>query len=157
MRGALHEVSITAEDVSVVINYRLSVSVENGGKMRFDSTFVQANIHHPTDSSLLNDLVRVICRTLKKSGLPSSFRFRDRDAVMTEGVMKMAYPGRKLAAMGIEVDDLDAYYLFQTRMGVVWPVDPESGMLTGEESYTGTDGFEGIADRKLGPDDIVSL
>jgi IS5 family transposase len=49
--------------------------------MRFDSTFIEANIHHPTDSSLLNDLVRVICRTLKKSGLPKSFRFRDRRRV----------------------------------------------------------------------------
>ena len=81
----------------------------------------------------------------------------DREAVMTEGVMKMAYPGRTLAAMGIEVDDPDAYYLFQTRMSVVWPVDLESGLLVGEESYTGTDGFEGIADRKLGPDDIVAV
>ena len=81
----------------------------------------------------------------------------DHEAVLTEGTMKMAYPGRTLAAMGIEVDDPDAYYLYQTRMGVVWPVDPESGMLLGEESYTGTDGFEGIANRKLGPDDIVSV
>jgi hypothetical protein len=81
----------------------------------------------------------------------------DREAVMTEGVMKMAYPGRTLAAIGIEVDDPEAYYLFQTRMSVVWPVDPESGMLLGEEVYSGTDGFEGIADRKLGPNDIVPL
>ncbi len=81
----------------------------------------------------------------------------DREAVMTEGVMRMAYPGRTLAAMGIDVDDPDAYYLFQTRMSVVWPIDPESGMLTGEETYTGTDGFAGIADRKLGPDDILPL
>ena len=69
----------------------------------------------------------------------------------------MAYPGRTLAAMGIDVDDPDAYYLFETRMSVVWPIDPESGMLVGEETYTGTDGFEGIADRKLGPEDIVPL
>tara|TARA_R110002073_G_scaffold69424_5_gene172337 strand:+ start:3549 stop:4103 length:555 start_codon:yes stop_codon:yes gene_type:complete len=81
----------------------------------------------------------------------------DHEAVMTEGVMRMAYPGRTLAAMGIEVDDPDAYYLYQTRMSVVWPVDPESGMLKGEETYTGTDGFEGIADRKIGAADIVPL
>ncbi len=81
----------------------------------------------------------------------------DRDAVMTEGVMSMAYPGRTLAAMGIEVDDPDAYYVYRTRMSVVWPVDAEAGKLIGEETYTGTDGFEGIAERKLGPDDIVPL
>ena len=81
----------------------------------------------------------------------------DREAVMTEGTMRMAYPGRTLASFGIEVDDPDAYYLYQTRMGVVWPIDPESGMLLGEETYTGTDGFEGIASRKISADDIVPL
>lgn len=81
----------------------------------------------------------------------------DHEAVLTEGVMRMAYPGRTLAAMGIEVDDPEAYYLYETRMGVVWPVDAESGMLKGEETYTGTDGFEGIADRKITAEDIVPL
>lgn len=81
----------------------------------------------------------------------------DRDAVVTEGVMRMAYPGRTLAAMGIEVDDPDALYLFQTRMSVVWPVDAAEGKLIGEETYTGTDGFEGIAQRKIDREDIVPL
>ena len=81
----------------------------------------------------------------------------DRESVMTEGLMRMAYPGRTLAAMGVEVDDPEAYYLYQSRMCVVWPVDPGSGMLFGEETYTGTDGFEGIADRKITEDDIVPL
>jgi len=81
----------------------------------------------------------------------------DREAVVTEGVMRMAYPGQTLIAMGVEVDDSDAYYLYQTRMSVVWPVDAESGLLKGEETYTGVDGFEGIADRKIGAADIVPL
>tara|TARA_R110000823_G_scaffold130015_10_gene257864 strand:- start:17957 stop:18514 length:558 start_codon:yes stop_codon:yes gene_type:complete len=81
----------------------------------------------------------------------------DRGAVMTEGVMHMAYPGRTLALMGIEVDDPEAYYLYQTRMSVVWPVDEASGMLLGEETYTGTDGFEGIAERKISAEDIAPL
>ena len=81
----------------------------------------------------------------------------DRDAVMTEGVMRMAYPGRTLAAMGIEVDEPDAYYLYESRMSIVWPVDDGTGKLIGEETYTGTNGFEGIAERKIGPEDIVPL
>lgn len=81
----------------------------------------------------------------------------DKDAVVTEGVMRMAYPGRTLQAMGIEVDDADAHYLYETRMGIVWPVDRAAGKLVGEESYTGTDGFAGIADRKLAPEDIAEL
>ncbi|MFK7898275.1 MAG: hypothetical protein AB8G23_20750 [Myxococcota bacterium] len=81
----------------------------------------------------------------------------DHHAVMTEGVMRMAYPGRTLAAMGMEVDDLDAFYLYESRMSVVWPVDAEEGKLTGEETYTGTDGMAGILDRKVSQDDIVPL
>ncbi len=81
----------------------------------------------------------------------------DDDAVFTEGVMRMAYPGTTLQAMGHAVDDPEAYYLYEARMGVVWPVDPESGMLRGEETYTGTDGFAGIADRKLSLADIAPL
>jgi hypothetical protein len=81
----------------------------------------------------------------------------DKDAVVTEGTMRMAYPGKTLAAMGIEVDDPDAYYLYQARMGVVWPVDRAAGKLVGEEAYSGGDGFAGIADRKLAESDIAKL
>jgi len=81
----------------------------------------------------------------------------DEESVFTEGVMRMAYPGATLRQMGIEVDDPDAYYLYETRMGVVWPVDPSEGKLIGEESYTAGDGFAGIEKRKLSLDDVVAL
>ncbi len=81
----------------------------------------------------------------------------DEESVFTEGVMRMAYPGKTLQAMGIEVDDPDAYYLSESRMGVVWPVDPREQRLTGEEVYSSGDGFEGIADRKIALADIVEL
>ena len=79
----------------------------------------------------------------------------DRDTILTEGVMRMAYPGRTLAARGIAVDDLDADYLFETRMAVVWPID-EHGLFVGEDTYTSGDGFAGIAARKLDPADVVT-
>ena len=78
----------------------------------------------------------------------------DRDCILTEGVMRIAYPGRTLRAMGIDVDDDDAYYLYEARMATLWPFD-ENGLARGEDTYTGGDGFAGIADRKLAPDDIV--
>jgi hypothetical protein len=81
----------------------------------------------------------------------------DDDAVFTEGRMRMAYPGRTLAAMGVEVADPDGYYLTESRMGIVWPVDPETGYLTGEEVYTGVDGFAGIAERPVSLDEIAAL
>jgi hypothetical protein len=80
----------------------------------------------------------------------------DRDCVLTEGVMRMAYPGRTLQVRGIEVDDPDAYYLYETRMATLWPMDA-SGKARGEDTYTGGDGFAGIADRKLAESDIAEL
>jgi hypothetical protein len=78
----------------------------------------------------------------------------DRDCILTEGVMRMAYPGRTLRAYGIEVDDVDADYLFETRMAVIWPID-EHGLFIGEDSYTSGDGFAGIAGRKLDPAEVI--
>jgi hypothetical protein len=79
----------------------------------------------------------------------------DRHCILTEGTMRMAYPGRTLQARGIEVDDPDAYYLFEAPMAVVWPIDPDDGLFVGEDTYLGADGFAGIAERKLAPTDIV--
>jgi len=45
--------------------------VEKGRKVRFDCTVTETDIHHPTDSTLCVDLIRVACRTLK--------RMRDQD------------------------------------------------------------------------------
>jgi hypothetical protein len=78
----------------------------------------------------------------------------DDDAVVTEGLMKIAYPGQLLRLMGHEVPDAEASYLFRTRMCIVWPMD-EDGLVIGEDTYVEGDGFEGIAGRKLGPGDIV--
>ena len=80
----------------------------------------------------------------------------DRDCILTEGVMRMAYPGRTLAARGIDVDDPDAYYLYETRMATLWPMDAD-GKARGEDTYTGGDGFAGIENRKLKPGDIGTL
>jgi IS5 family transposase len=39
--------------------------IEKGRRARIDCTVVETNIHHPTDSSLLNDCVRVMARTMR--------------------------------------------------------------------------------------------
>jgi len=41
--------------------------VTRGRKLRTDGTVVETNIHYPTDSSLLNDGVRVLSRNLKRA------------------------------------------------------------------------------------------
>jgi hypothetical protein len=79
----------------------------------------------------------------------------DTDAVLTEGVMRMAYPGKTLIAMGHAVDDPDAFYMYEARMAIVWPMDKD-GLVLGEDSYVSGDGFAAIAQRKLAPEDIGS-
>ncbi len=40
--------------------------VIRGRKLRFDTTVVESDIHHPTDTGLLNDGIRVITRVVGK-------------------------------------------------------------------------------------------
>lgn len=72
----------------------------------------------------------------------------DDDCVVTEGTMRIAYPGAIVQMLGHDVDDAQAYYLYEARMAVFWPIDAD-GLVAGEETYTGGDGFAGIAARKL--------
>ncbi len=41
--------------------------IEKGRKVRVDCTVTESNIHHPTDSSLLFDCVRVLCRLTRRA------------------------------------------------------------------------------------------
>jgi hypothetical protein len=80
----------------------------------------------------------------------------DKRCILTEGVMRMAYPGSTLAARGIAVDDESAFYLYEAHMATLWPIN-DDGLFIGEDTYTGENGFDGIASRKLAPGDIVEL
>jgi len=50
-----------------VLDLARQAKVTRGRKLRIDGTVVATNIHHPTDSSLLADGVRVLSRTLKRA------------------------------------------------------------------------------------------
>jgi hypothetical protein len=78
----------------------------------------------------------------------------DRHCIVTDGTMRMAWPGTTLRALGIDVDDPDSDYLFETRMSTTWPVT-DDGLFNGENTYVGGDGFAGIADRKLKRGDVI--
>ena len=79
------------------------------------------------------------------------------DTLTTEGELKMAYPGEVLAAMGIDVPDPTASYLYQQRLLIVWEFDPEGRVLC-EDSYGGGGaGFDGIATRPIDPEQIYRV
>jgi IS5 family transposase len=50
-----------------VVGLASELTVTKGRKLRTDGTVVETNIHYPTDSSLLNDGVRVLSRQLKRA------------------------------------------------------------------------------------------
>src|SRR5205085_3122429 len=72
-----------------VLDLARHCKLTRGRKLRVDGTVVATNIHHPTDSSLLNDGVRVLSRTIGRAKQvlhdatkldPSTFRDRTRSA-----------------------------------------------------------------------------
>ncbi len=51
----------------MVVRQAQALGVEKGTKVRTDCLVVESNIHHPTDSSLLWDCVRVLARIMKRA------------------------------------------------------------------------------------------
>jgi len=67
--------AVTWERISQMVVHRANeLGIEKGARVRTDCMVVESNIHHPTDSSLLWDCVRVFGRLMKKAkkkfGLP---------------------------------------------------------------------------------------
>ena len=65
-------VALGGDVIKQIIHTRMvtmaqSHGLTEGRRMRVDTTVVETNIHHPTDSSLLGDGVRVLIRTMRRS------------------------------------------------------------------------------------------
>ena len=72
-----------------VVDLARQLQVTRGRKLRVDSTVVATNVHHPTDSSLLADGVRMLGRLVRRAkpvvggalaGVRDAFRTRNRSA-----------------------------------------------------------------------------
>ena len=50
----------------LLIKAAVAMGLEDGGKLRVDTTVVQTDIHHPTDNTLLWDVVRVVTRLVRQ-------------------------------------------------------------------------------------------
>lgn len=62
----------------LLVQHAAALKVESGEKTRTDSTVVESHIHHPTDSSLLWDAVRVLCRLMKQAKQDYGIGYEDR-------------------------------------------------------------------------------
>jgi transposase, IS5 family len=50
----------------LVVRAAVELGLEDGRKLRVDTTVVQTDIHHPTDNTLLWDVVRVVTRLVRR-------------------------------------------------------------------------------------------
>ncbi len=58
----------TLEEINrIIVKYAAGKGIEKGRKTRTDCTTVETNIHHPTDSSLLEDSVRTVARLVGRA------------------------------------------------------------------------------------------
>jgi IS5 family transposase len=66
----------------LVVQAAVDLGLEDGQKLRVDTTVVQTDIHHPTDNTLLWDVVRVVTRLIGRLAAALGRRrikgFRDR-------------------------------------------------------------------------------
>ena len=82
-----------------------SHGLTEGRRMRVDTTVVETNIHHPTNSSLLGDGVRVLIRTMKKITQivgEAGTKLRDRSHSVKLRVLDIARAARSEAKQGQE-------------------------------------------------------
>jgi IS5 family transposase len=88
-----------------VVHLAQQVRVTHGRKLRLDGMVVQTAIHHPTDSSLLTDGVRVLSRLIRRSkplvgeplaGVRDAFRTRLR--TMRQGLQQLHRLARRKGA-----------------------------------------------------------
>jgi IS5 family transposase len=73
-----------------ILGYAMRENVEKGRMVRVDSTAVETDIHHPTDSTLLADGVRIITRWLtegKELTPQPEYQFSDHQRVVKKRVM----------------------------------------------------------------------
>jgi transposase, IS5 family len=99
-------VKMTCETMKAVnaalVQAAVAMGLEDGRKLRVDTTVVQTDIHHPTDSTLLWDVVRVVTRLVSRLGRAierpiEGFRNRTRAARRRMQAIQRMTPKQRVA------------------------------------------------------------
>jgi len=80
-----------------VVDVARRAGVTRGRRVRIDTTVVETHVHYPTDSTLLQDGVRVVTRTLQRASTAlgdEPGRIRNRLRSVTRGVLTIGYQAR---------------------------------------------------------------
>ena len=87
----------------VILGYAKQEKIESGRKVRIDATAVETDIHHPTDSTLLADGVRIITRWLAEGkGLspPPCYAYSDHRRVVKKRVLIILNTNKEAVRQG---------------------------------------------------------
>jgi IS5 family transposase len=118
-----------------VVTIAQEKKVIQGRKLRVDTTVVEANIHYPTDSTLLSDGVRVLTRVMKKvtevAGQVGA-QLRDRTRSVKHRILEIARASRDKSEKGKQ--KLTAAYgkLLETTSRVVGQAKKFSAEIAGK-------------------------
>src|SRR5712691_11345742 len=80
-----------------VVEVAKRAGVTHGRRFRIDTTVVETNVHYPTDSTLLQDAVRVLTRTMQRASTAlgdQPGRIRNRLRSVTRRVLTIGYQAR---------------------------------------------------------------
>lgn len=80
-----------------VVEVAKRAGVTRGRRFRIDTTVVETNVHYPTDSTLLQDGVRVLTRTMQRASTAlgdEPGRIRNRLRSVTRAVLTLGYQAR---------------------------------------------------------------
>ena len=80
-----------------VVDVATRAGVTHGRRFRIDTTVVETNVHYPTDSTLLQDGVRVLTRTMQRASAAlgdSTGRVRNRMRSVMRRVLVIGYAAR---------------------------------------------------------------
>ena len=80
-----------------IVDVAKRAGVTRGRRFRIDTTVVETNVHYPTDSTLLQDGVRVLTRTMQRASTvlgDQPGRVRNRLRSVTRDVLTIAYQAR---------------------------------------------------------------
>jgi len=128
-----------AEAIEQLHRRIVAIAVENkvvtGRRMRVDTTVVEANIHYPTDSTLMGDGVRVLTRVMKKAAAAADeagVKFRDRSRSVKRRILEIAYAARNKSEKGQEKMKAAYAKLLETTSRVVGQAKKFSAAITGK-------------------------
>jgi IS5 family transposase len=80
-----------------VVEVAKRAGVTRGRRFRIDTTVVETNVHYPTDSTLLQDGVRVLTRTMQRASTTlgdEPGRIRNRLRSVARGILTIGYQAR---------------------------------------------------------------